>query len=56
MFKVNIVAEHVNAKRFWLAVKVRFYTELKQTELVVRQNHGCPHEIKTGIFSPGNWD
>ena len=49
-FEVNIITEHVNAKRMTTVGALLHCTQPKSFELVVRQNHGRPQVVKTGIF------
>jgi len=50
-FEVNIVAEHINAKRMTIMGALLHWTQGNSFELVVHQNHGCPQAGggKTGI-------
>jgi len=54
-FEVNIVAEHVNAKRMIIMGAILHWTQANSFALVVRQNHGRPQGRETGIFPP-SWN
>jgi len=57
MLQVNIVIEHVNAKRMTIMGVLLHWTQANSFELVVRQSHGRPQGGQNGLFPlPGNWD
>jgi len=50
MLQINIVIEHVNAKRMTIMGALLHWTQANSFELVVRQSHGRPQGGQNGHF------
>jgi len=57
MLQINIVIEHVNAKRMTIMGALLHWTQANSFVLMVRQSHGRPQGDQKGRFPlPGNWN
>jgi len=50
MLQINIVIEHVNAKRMTTIGALLHWTQANSFEHVVRQRHGCPQVLQKDFF------